>query len=185
MPHRIGSLAATLLVGVLFASACTQRQEGGGSSPELQAKARELEEVAKRAAVEHDEQQLKAAAAARAPAEQPPAVGGDEGASGVTVRGGLSAAVVHRILRSRVGQVGRCYERSLRGRAARAGVVVVQAAVAPTGQVMTAHVQRSTLGAPEVERCVAAVVRGSVFPRPAGGGMTIVSYPFRFQAGAR
>ena len=45
-------------------------------------------------------------------------------------------------------------------------------------------VQSSTVNSPSVEQCIAGAVRRWEFPKPQGGGIVIVTYPFVFtQAG--
>ena len=59
-----------------------------------------------------------------------------------------------------------------------ATVGLVRFAIAPAGQVLSAVVESSTLGNPRVELCTAQAVRRWEFPKPTGGGMVMVSYPF-------
>ena len=42
----------------------------------------------------------------------------------------------------------------------------------------------TTTNTPELEKCIAGRVRTWVFPKPKGGGVVVVTYPFMFkQAG--
>ena len=48
--------------------------------------------------------------------------------------------------------------------------------------IVASVVQNSTMGNPEVEQCIAGAVRRWEFPKPQGGGIVIVSYPFVLKA---
>jgi hypothetical protein len=50
--------------------------------------------------------------------------------------------------------------------------------IASNGQVLSSIVESSTLGNARVESCTAQAVRRWEFPRPVGGGLVMVSYPF-------
>ena len=45
-----------------------------------------------------------------------------------------------------------------------------------------AVVQKSTMNNRNVETCIAKAVRRWLFPKPKGGGIVIVSYPFVLRA---
>jgi TonB family protein len=98
--------------------------------------------------------------------------------AGPTVRGDLDREVIRRVIRQHIGAVRRCYESALRHMPKLAGRVNVQFTIGPTGQVTNATVQSSTLGNTEVEGCIVAAARRFVFPKPAGGGIVMVTYPF-------
>ena len=55
---------------------------------------------------------------------------------------------------------------------------LAQFTIAGSGQVVASVVQQSTVGDQPVEGCIANAVRGWAFPKPVGGGIVIVSYPF-------
>jgi TonB family protein len=97
------------------------------------------------------------------------------------VRGSLDREIVRRIVRRHLNEVRYCYEGELVRRPALAGRLVVQFAIAATGQVISSVVQSSTLGEPRVESCVTQAVRRWEFPQPHGGGLVMVSYPFQLQ----
>ena len=62
---------------------------------------------------------------------------------------------------------------------------MVQFTIAATGQVVVSKVQSSTLQSPKVEKCIATAVRRWLFPKPKGGGIVIVSYPFVLRSASR
>ena len=53
---------------------------------------------------------------------------------------------------------------------------------AGTGQVVASLVQSSTLNSMPVEQCIAQAVRRWEFPKPQGGGIVVVTYPFVLKA---
>jgi TonB family protein len=99
------------------------------------------------------------------------------------VRGSLDKEIIRRIIRRHINEVKYCYETELTKKADLSGRVAVQFTIAATGQVIASVLQSSTMGNIRVENCVVQAVRRWEFPKPMGGGIVIVSYPFNFQAG--
>jgi TonB family protein len=64
------------------------------------------------------------------------------------------------------------------------GRISVQFIIAATGQVINSFIQSTTMGNVRVEKCVVDAVKRWEFPKPTGGGIAIVSYPFNFVAGS-
>ena len=100
-----------------------------------------------------------------------------------TVRGSLDREIIRRIIRRHINEVKFCYEAELTKNAALAGRVSVQFTISGGGQVIASVLQSTTMGNLRVESCVVQAVRRWEFPRPEGGGLVIVSYPFNFQSG--
>ncbi len=100
------------------------------------------------------------------------------------VRGSLDKEIIRRIIRRHINEVKYCYETELTKKANLAGRVSVQFTIAATGQVIASVLQSSTMGNLRVENCVVQAVRRWEFPKPLGGGIVIVSYPFNFTAGS-
>jgi TonB family protein len=96
-----------------------------------------------------------------------------------SVRGGLDKEIVRRVVRQHVNEVRFCYSEALARNPALAGRVVVQFTIAPTGRVIVAALQGSSLGAPAVEQCIVRATQRWEYPRPSGGGLVVVSYPFQ------
>jgi TonB family protein len=99
------------------------------------------------------------------------------------VRGSLDKEIIRRIIRRHINEVKYCYETELTKKADLSGRVSVQFTIAATGAVITSVLQSSTMGNIRVENCVVQAVRRWEFPKPLGGGIVIVSYPFNFTAG--
>ena len=97
-----------------------------------------------------------------------------------TVRGSLDKEIIRRIVRQHMNEVKYCYDQELARKPALAGRISVQFAISPMGQVLTSVMQSTTMEDARVENCVIDAVRRWEFPKPLGGGMAIVLYPFSF-----
>jgi TonB family protein len=95
------------------------------------------------------------------------------------VRGSLDKEIIRRIVRQHLNEVRFCYEEALAGHPQLGGRIVVQFSIAGTGRVLTSVLNSSTVGAPKVDACVVNAVKRWEFPKPNGGGLVIVSYPFQ------
>jgi hypothetical protein len=98
------------------------------------------------------------------------------------VRGSLDKEIIRRIIRRHINEVKFCYEKELTTHPDLYGRVIVQFIIAGDGHVMTSLVQSSTMNNPLVEQCIAGAVRRWEFPKPQGGGIVQVSYPFVLKA---
>ena len=58
------------------------------------------------------------------------------------------------------------------------GRIMVQFTIAASGHVIASVLQNSTMSNARVENCTVQAVRRWEFPKPLGGGIVIVSYPF-------
>ncbi|HEY4392923.1 MAG TPA: AgmX/PglI C-terminal domain-containing protein [Polyangia bacterium] len=96
------------------------------------------------------------------------------------VRGNLDKEIIRRIVRRNINQVRYCYQNALVRRPSLQGRLVTQFTIAPTGRVLAAVVQSSTLKEVSVEACVVNAIKRWEFPTPNGGGLAMVSYPFTF-----
>ncbi len=98
------------------------------------------------------------------------------------VRGSLDKEIIRRIIRRHLNEVKFCYERELVKNAGLSGRVMIQFTIAGTGAVVASAVQSSTMNNPTVEMCIAQSVRRWEFPKPQGGGIVVVTYPFVLKA---
>jgi outer membrane biosynthesis protein TonB len=94
------------------------------------------------------------------------------------VRGGLRKEIVRRIVRRHVNELKFCYEKERLKNPALAGRVDIQFGISKEGAVMASIVTRSTTNDATVDGCIAQAVRRWEFPKPQGGGVVVVSYPF-------
>jgi len=92
--------------------------------------------------------------------------------------GSLDPSTIQRNVRTRHSPIRACYAKRLDADAGLEGTTTVAFAIGPDGNVAEAA------GAgfdPEVDRCVADVIKQLGFPAPTGGRTVRVSYPFKFQ----
>lgn len=76
-----------------------------------------------------------------------------------------------------------CYEREINaGQPQLNGRLVTSFVINAGGRVSEAGVSSSTLDSPRVESCILGVIKRIPFPKPRGGGVVQVSYPFRLRA---
>jgi hypothetical protein len=99
-----------------------------------------------------------------------------------TVRGGIDKEIVRRVIRHHLNEVKFCYEKELMKNQELYGRVVTEFTIAGNGTVLASVVQSSTLANPPVEQCIAGAVRRWGFPKPEGGGIVVVSYPFMLKS---
>lgn len=95
--------------------------------------------------------------------------------------GSLDKELIRQVIADNLGQIRYCYTRELAASPGLHGKVVVSFVIGGTGRVTSARVIESTLDSAEVEGCVARKVQGWTFPRPRGGGIVVVNYPFLFK----
>lgn len=98
----------------------------------------------------------------------------------VSVHGTLDREIIRRTIRRHINEIRFCYEQELSTHRNLAGRMVVQFSIAGSGQVLASVMQSSTLGNARVENCAVLAVRRWEFPKPDGGGLVMVSYPFVF-----
>ncbi len=97
-----------------------------------------------------------------------------------TVQGTLDKEIIRRIVRRHLNEVKYCYQGALPRRPTLEGRLVTQFTIAPSGRVLAAVVQSSTLKELSVESCVISAIKRWEFPAPERGGLAMVSYPFTF-----
>lgn len=114
------------------------------------------------------------------PMHRKPKLEGPKVAIGISSSAGeLDPNTIRRYIRRKLPAIRHCYERQLVSRQDLAGTVITQFQISPMGVVQGARA--SGMGDGSVESCVADAVRAIQFPRPKGGGMVNVRYPFIFQ----
>jgi len=94
------------------------------------------------------------------------------------VRGALDKELIRRIIRRHLNEVKFCQERELVRGGRATGRIVLQFTIGGEGTVLASTIQSSTVGNPAIEQCMAQAVRRWEFPKPRGGGVVVVSYPF-------
>ncbi len=100
-------------------------------------------------------------------------------AAKAVVTGSLSKEIIQRVIRRRRNSVRYCYEKALKSNPTLQGKLVLKLIILATGRV-TAKIGEDTLKDGKVAECVAKQAARWRFPKPAGGGTVVVSYPFMF-----
>lgn len=96
------------------------------------------------------------------------------------VLGSLDKQLIRTVIHSKRGQIRYCYESQLSRYPTLAGKVAVKFVINSEGAVSTSSVAQSTASHAELDSCIVSRVRTWVFPKPKGGGVVIVTYPFIF-----
>lgn len=91
---------------------------------------------------------------------------------------GLDKEIIRRYIRRHLAQFRYCYEKKLLTDPAAEGRITVAFVIGPDGKVTGAAV---TGFDDEVAQCIEGRLKKIVFPKPAGGGITKVTYPFVFR----
>jgi len=102
----------------------------------------------------------------------------------VTLRGSLDKEIIRRVVRLHMNEVKYCYDQELVRKPGIEGRLSVQFVISPFGQVVSSVMQSTTMNNLGVEKCVVDAVKRWEFPKPTGGGIAIVAYPFNFVAGS-
>jgi TonB family protein len=93
-------------------------------------------------------------------------------------RGSLDKEIIRRVIRRHINEVKACYEPQLTTFPDLSGRIMVRFTIGATGDVIAAVLENSTMGNAAVESCALQAVRRWQFPKPLGGAILIVSYPF-------
>jgi len=102
-------------------------------------------------------------------------------ASEPEITGSIDRELIRRVVRSHLDQLKYCYEVQLTKNPKLSGKVAVKWVVTEQGTVSSSVVIQTTTGNNELDTCVAGRVLTWVFPKPKGGGVAVVTYPFVFK----
>ncbi len=94
-----------------------------------------------------------------------------------SVEGDLDKAIIRRYIKRNIQKIQYCYEKQLLAKPTIAGTVQARFFIAANGTVE--HSTGSGVD-PDVASCVAEVIKNIEFPKPKGGGIVKVNYPFIF-----
>lgn len=100
--------------------------------------------------------------------------------SDTVVYGSLSKEVIQGGVRSKMLQIRRCYEQQLAQDPALGGKLTVKMLINGEGEVAKVDRVSSSLQEPSLEACVEGALKTLRFPKPKGGGIVLVTYPFVF-----
>jgi hypothetical protein len=96
----------------------------------------------------------------------------------VTIRGSLPKEIIRRVIKQHLPQIRYCYEKELVRSPGIFGKVSTEFIISAQGSVSTARIDQTTLDNAAVEQCIAQKIRTWRFPKPKGGGIVVVKYPF-------
>lgn len=99
------------------------------------------------------------------------------------VLGSLDPEIIRRIVREHSGQIKYCYEKELIRTPGIYGKIVMKWVINGDGKVTASQVAETQMKNANVEQCLATKIRTWVFPKPKGGGIVVVNYPFVFKQG--
>lgn len=98
------------------------------------------------------------------------------------IKGSLSREEIGRVIRRNLARFKFCYDKQLTRNPNLSGKISIYFTIAPTGSVARASVRETSMNDAKVEGCSVQVMRSLKFPRPRGGGIVVVTYPFVFDA---
>jgi TonB family protein len=102
-------------------------------------------------------------------------------ASDATITGSLDKELIRQVINRNKSQIRYCYESQLNRFPNLSGKVAVNFVINTEGKVVSSKVAQSTANNAELEQCLVSRVRTWEFPKPKGGGMVVVTYPFVFR----
>lgn len=95
----------------------------------------------------------------------------------------IPAEALRREIERQTPPVRHCYEQALREEGPDfSGRLLIRFVVSPRGTVSEAGVQETQLPSRKFQGCVLAAVKTWRFPKPPGGGVIVINYPFVFKA---
>ena len=101
---------------------------------------------------------------------------------GIAESVGLSRGAIDHIVRQKKDRVRLCFERQLNSNPNLSGKITVHFEIDASGNVMETHLTEDTLKNVKFRSCVLEEVRSWIFPKPDGGVVVPVDYPFTFES---
>ncbi|HUS63270.1 MAG TPA: AgmX/PglI C-terminal domain-containing protein [Kofleriaceae bacterium] len=92
--------------------------------------------------------------------------------------GSLDKNIIRRYIRRKLPAIRYCYEKQLLVKPKLAGTVKASFVIAETGNVVVSSADGMD---GDVSRCIATAIKSIEFPKPKGGGVVKVNYPFTFR----
>jgi Ca-activated chloride channel homolog len=96
------------------------------------------------------------------------------------ILGSLDKSMIDNVIKRRTNQLAYCYQRELVNDPSLSGKIVVKFVIDKDGSVTKSEIKSSTMNSKAVEACITKRFKTFLFPKPQGGGIVIVSYPFVF-----
>jgi hypothetical protein len=101
--------------------------------------------------------------------------------SEAVIMGSLDKELIRRVIQQHRSQIRYCYESELVRNPKLGGKVAVKFVITADGSVSSATTAQTTMHNSTVESCINSRVRSWKFPKPKGGGIVVVTYPFLFK----
>jgi len=95
--------------------------------------------------------------------------------------GWLNKEEIRQVITEHIDEIRYCYDRELTNSPNLAGKMTVKFTITASGSVSSSDVAQPSALNSALEECVAARVRTWTFPKPSGGGVVLVTYPFTFK----
>ena len=99
--------------------------------------------------------------------------------------GALDAELIRQVIHSHHDQIRYCYEQVLTQAPDLGGKVAVHFVISADGSVSASNVTQSNTSSAQLDACVMGRARTWVFPKPKGGGLVSVTYPFIFKVAGK
>ena len=97
------------------------------------------------------------------------------------VLGALDPEIIRGIVREHADQIRYCYESELTRTPGISGEIIMKLVINGDGKVTQASTAETQMKSANVEGCLATKIKTWIFPKPKGGGIVIVNYPFVFK----
>ena len=97
------------------------------------------------------------------------------------IMGSLPKESIRKTIRGLMPRIRFCYEKELATQPDIHGKVVVKFVILPTGRLRKPQMVENTLHNENIGKCMKRVLRSAQFPKPKGGGIVVVTYPFVFK----
>ena len=105
---------------------------------------------------------------------------GNVGTEDPILLGALDKSDIDRVVKQHLAQIRYCYQKELNRNPDLQGKVVIKFVIAKDGSVSNTSVSGTTMNNPVVENCLCSRFMRMQFPKPDGGGIVFVTYPFVF-----
>lgn len=107
----------------------------------------------------------------------------DDGDTAAKVEGSLDKEIIRRIVRAHINEIRTCYEKGLVKDPTLQGRVAIRFTVAADGSVSQSEIASNDAPLDEVGECIRERITTWRFPKPKGGGVVVVTYPFVLEPG--
>ena len=94
----------------------------------------------------------------------------------------MSRKTIKKVVRVYYSHFKYCYEKQLLKNPELEGKVVIKFLIGADGKVQKAEIAETTIKNAELEKCMIGAAKRMKFPKPLGGGVVDVKYPFVFKA---